>query len=991
SSAADSNATNTASSSAANSNATNTASSSAASSATDSNTKDKVTSSGVINTNTTSKTDEEYDYAAASPDGTIAPAPNSPIVASKLPSQITNFNVKVTADDGTTVLDNGGTYNVKGQTVHLQQIQLGFTLTQDGTLKSGTQVSIPVSVANNSSSVVGSALSSGTDLTVQNIGTIKYKNDDQFGFSGSYIITIGNNFEQEIGKSVTATINEKPGTSSSLVSKNSYQNVKIEVGNSIFNFIPAHRVFENETGNYSSSDFAWAPAANQINTGTVLKDPDYLNNELNSDGTNSGNTGLPSGNVINIENFQVTGSEVTKVNLSNYLGNGTLQINEDGTSLIKGDNSVDKNLPNGTGFTTIISLPKASTNQEIVTALNNAGKHSGVVINQGDGKYTVAYNFGKLTGDGSYTYHDLYPNDDAATQADNNQEVNRSDELNTKLNKTLSGLSVIHNLGVQTEVLFADSSVTNKLSGNSEQYNVDDDGTITKIASNSFDSYTTPSNGRSEGQSKITVHYVDQQGKELSSQNYGYGYPQGTTINGATPSPDYKASSKSITGYSLVNIDNPIASLSGTQLKNNTNISFKNSDQTVYYVYAANNEIAKVTYVDVSTGNELTSADLTGKFNSPESYRTTDTVNSYVNTGKYLSVPNADYQKSEYKKIVGNNAPYPTDGFVYDKDGVVKEFIVLLVPKYSSEVAPVNETIKYVDETGKEITDKPYTASENGKDVKFVTVTNPVTNTTETWTAGATAKDPEINSDGQVTTAGWSKADSNKFEAVTNPVVKGYVANEPKASGEEVTKANTPGINKTEQYTKLQQATVHYVLDKIGGKELRSTETLTGVPNQAYYDNNGKFVSYDEIGKVQTYDVPETFNQSVAGITNSNDGLLHYSYTSESNGGVFDNIPDEKQTAYGSGQDIWVIYTYSVDGKNGIDGKDGQNGVDGKNGIDGKDGQNGVDGKNGIDGKDGQNGVDGKNGIDGKDGQNGADGKNGIDGKDGQNGVDGKN
>ena len=57
-------------------------------------------------------------------------------------------------------------------------------------------------------------------------------------------------------------------------------------------------------------------------------------------------------------------------------------------------------------------------------------------------------------------------------------------------------------------------------------------------------------------------------------------------------------------------------------------------------------------------------------------------------------------------------------------------------------------------------------------------------------------------------------------------------------------------------------------------------------------------MNYAEIGNVQTYGVSETFNQSVSGTTNSNDGLLHYSYTSESDGGVFDNIPDEKQTAY---------------------------------------------------------------------------------------------
>ncbi len=64
-----------------------------------------------------------------------------------------------------------------------------------------------------------------------------------------------------------------------------------------------------------------------------------------------------------------------------------------------------------------------------------------------------------------------------------------------------------------------------------------------------------------------------------------------------------------------------------------------------------------------------------------------------------------------------------------------------------------------------------------------------------------------------------------------------------------------------------------------------------------------------------------------------------------------------------------------ADGKDGQDGKDGANGKDGQDGADGKDGQ---DGKDGADGKDGQDGKDGANGKDGQDGKDGADGKDGL-------------
>ncbi|MBD9366247.1 KxYKxGKxW signal peptide domain-containing protein [Leuconostoc mesenteroides] len=198
--------------------------------------------------------------------------------------------------------------------------------------------------------------------------------------------------------------------------------------------------------------------------------------------------------------------------------------------------------------------------------------------------------------------------------------------------------------------------------------------------------------------------------------------------------------------------------------------------------------------------------------------------------------------------------------------------------------------------------------------------------------------------------------------------------------------ATSPAL--TESSVKNQsEVTVHYVLKRINGKELQSTQTIKGTSGQSYYDEVGNFISNNSDEDVTTYEIPETFNQEVAGITNSNDGLLHYTYTADGNGGVF----TEQKNISNPKQNVWVIYTYSVDGKNGQDGKDGVNGIDGQNGVDGKNGVNGIDGQNGVDGKDGVNGIDGQNGIDGKDGVNGIDGQNGVDGKNGVNGINGQN
>ncbi|WP_273723139.1 hypothetical protein [Leuconostoc mesenteroides] len=244
------------------------------------------------------------------------------------------------------------------------------------------------------------------------------------------------------------------------------------------------------------------------------------------------------------------------------------------------------------------------------------------------------------------------------------------------------------------------------------------------------------------------------------------------------------------------------------------------------------------------------------------------------------------------------------------------------------------------------------------------TITYEKNNNIQPLVAEITDSDPEVHQENEV---------SNDTRTPENNQ-KGYGA------------ATSPAL--TESSVKNQsEVTVHYVLKRINGKELQSTQTIKGTSGQSYYDEVGNFISNNSDEDVTTYEIPETFNQEVAGITNSNDGLLHYTYTADGNGGVF----TEQKNISNPKQNVWVIYTYSVDGKNGQDGKDGVNGIDGQNGVDGKDGVNGIDGQNGVDGKNGVNGIDGQNGVDGKDGVNGIDGQNGIDGKDGVNGIDGKN
>ncbi|WP_436633884.1 mucin-binding protein, partial [Lactobacillus acidophilus] len=68
-----------------------------------------------------------------------------------------------------------------------------------------------------------------------------------------------------------------------------------------------------------------------------------------------------------------------------------------------------------------------------------------------------------------------------------------------------------------------------------------------------------------------------------------------------------------------------------------------------------------VTYIDDTTGETLSTKDLTGDYGSTDPYRTGDTI--------------ADYEKQGYQLVSDN---YPTNGVVYNQDGTVQSFEVHL-------------------------------------------------------------------------------------------------------------------------------------------------------------------------------------------------------------------------------------------------------------------------------------------------------------------------
>ncbi|WP_268869695.1 KxYKxGKxW signal peptide domain-containing protein (plasmid) [Paucilactobacillus suebicus] len=687
-------------------------------------------------------------------------------------SQISNVSVSVTTEDGT-VMNGGDSYTIaSGQSVNLSSINISFTLTQDGTLTSGSVVKIPVSVTNNSDELVSSALSSGTSIDIENVGTIYYED-------GYYVLTIGDDFDQTVGKQVSVTVTEKPASTSKITATDSYNNMVLTIGNETFTFIPQHRTYTEDTGDYSSSDFSYSPSANTINTGTTMTDPNYINNIISSNGSDAGETGIPTGNIISIQHISTSGSSVVSIKLGTYFGSSTLQINEDGTYLITGDNSESFSLGDNTGIINIITMSADSTDAEIIAALNAAGKGSGVIIENSDGSYTLAYNFGVITSDDNKTYGEVFGDSADAgisTSSDASQEINRTDDVNAKLNELLSSAYIIQDLGVQNNVVFSDGSVINYLTGTGTEYNVDSSGTATVISSSNFSSSTTPSNSRAEGQSKITVHYVDENGTELQS------------------------------------------------------------DQDVYYVYAPNKESATVTYIDDTTGEVLSTANLSGNYGTTDSYRTADTIQNY---------------ESEGYSLVSDD--YPSDGVVYDEDGTVKSYVVHLTHSTSetTENKSVNETIHYVYSDGSEAY-SDYTATP----VEF----------TRTVTTD--------NVTGEKVYGDWTAVDGSSFSSVTSPTITGYTPDKGQVDGVNNVTADTADIVDTVTYTANKEtANVTYIDDTTGEvlstanlsgdygttDSYRTADTIQNYESEGYslvsddYPSDG--VVYDEDGTVKSYEV----------------------------------------------------------------------------------------------------------------------------------------
>ena len=290
-----------------------------------------------------------------------------------------------------------------------------------------------------------------------------------------------------------------------------------------------------------------------------------------------------------------------------------------------------------------------------------------------------------------------------------------------------------------------------------------------------------------------TINYVDQNGKSVAdsykatpvtfvtvtnpadgSVTYYYksgavatptisndGVPEGDGWTKADSADFTEVANPTVTGYKVISNDAPASDLTKVAAQQVTNDS---TDLNYTVVYAANKEAAKVTYIDDTTGKTLSAKDLSGSFGTTDDYRTADTIKDYENQG-YVLVSDG----------------YPTNGVVYDQDGVVKSYEVHLThgTTENTESSKVNETIHYVYSDGSKAAD-----DYNATALEFTR-----TVTTDKVT-------------GEKTYGAWTAKDGSSFTAVTSPTIAGYTPDQAAIAQIDGITGDSKDIEKTVVYTK---------------------------------------------------------------------------------------------------------------------------------------------------------------------------------------------
>ncbi|WP_449457745.1 mucin-binding protein, partial [Streptococcus suis] len=247
------------------------------------------------------------------------------------------------------------------------------------------------------------------------------------------------------------------------------------------------------------------------------------------------------------------------------------------------------------------------------------------------------------------------------------------------------------------------------------------------------------------------------------------------------------------------------------------------SDIHTVVIYNADQQKARVTYYDQTSGRILETSDLTGLSDQEMDYTTADRIAYYESIGY---------------RLVSNDYP---DAPIYDKDGnVLQEFQVVL----EHIVTPVTPENPVNPKTNQEL-ELTRTVTRI-IEYKYLTETGQEASATVTQSTTFTRTATVDMVTGQVVYSDWT-SENPILDAVTSPEIPGYTANQLVVDSVQVT-PNQSTLNTIVVYTPdVQKASVDFI-DETSGTTLH-TENLTGVSDETIgYSTEEKIAYYESIG-----------------------------------------------------------------------------------------------------------------------------------------------
>ena len=309
----------------------------------------------------------------------------------------------------------------------------------------------------------------------------------------------------------------------------------------------------------------------------------------------------------------------------------------------------------------------------------------------------------------------------------------------------------------------------------------------------------------------MTVHYVMDDSSKAPSDNK---QTVNFTENGTQDLVTQKITWTPADSQTLNDVKSPVLTGYTADIKtvNGKAVNFGDPDINVTVTYHANAQTAKITYIDVTTKNNLDSKDANGKFGQVITFKTapTDEIASYEKQG-YVLVSNS-FDNNKYQANNNNNVFYVH--FVHGTKKVSREH-------------SASFTVHYIYKDGKQAKpDHEQTLSFTEDGIQDL-VTQKIT---------------------------WTPADSQKFDDAITPVITGYTPDQDKVIGQ-IANFETGNREVTVTYLPdVQLGHINYIDDNTGKILTRDDfsgrtnehEDYTSIDRIQEFENKGYiFVSSD--------------------------------------------------------------------------------------------------------------------------------------------------